>query len=393
MIYFSFLCCTDNGKKTRDAARPQPATAAVLASEPASGYQAIRLNIASIKFIGADGAADRTLAVARTCDLQAPGRISLAAADPLAGQRYQEAVIILAPRGHSVTLAEGGEHPLHIPGQLRNGIPVPAPGGPLSGDAGDITFVFDAARSVHPSRTGGEADTRYTLWPHVWAATQADSGSITGKVTDAAGAPQPGITVTAQAEAGGGRARIAGIPAMKVLRTVRTDGNGSFKLDLLPRSRGRCHLVSLPAAGRGFVTAEAGEALALEQRPLQQGARVLPVEQSGTLTGILHSAPGADEYDEVDILQSLPAGAPGAGRKLFVVRSLVPDTVVDRCGFELALPPGEYRARHNRFRVDARGSIVQVRSTIQPCQVESGMTTALAFLDGPEELVRTGPEG
>ena len=244
LIYFSFLCCTSNGKKTRDLAQsPQTTLTVHLASEPSREFSAIRLNIASFKLATQDGRHEKTLAVNRECDLQLKDRPALATMGPIERQAFRQGRILLSPeRGvHKLTPLQGDEQPLVIPAQImEKGIPVTLPEGLFKGERTELMLVIDAGRSIQVERPNGALGAvKYTLRPRVWAGAVALCPSVKGRVNGPQGALLEHVPITVQVEAQvpatpGGQAQAGAARPMTVVRSAHSRAGGEFELDLLP---------------------------------------------------------------------------------------------------------------------------------------------------------------
>jgi len=274
-------------------------------------------------------------------------------------------------------------HPLAVPRSFVStmGLPGSFSAGAPAGT--DLWIAFSVVDVVLPDPADPSG---YLFTPGtVRGYDKAVTGSISGRLTaaapagapEAAPAPIPGAAVTAQLQ------RLDGEPGAAIaFRTVLTDAEGRYTLDLLPFGPGYSWcVVSQPAAGGTGYYAQASRGFLLGPGQPSQAAADLAfaaAEIPGSVAGTVAAAPGLGGEDTVDLVQELAAGgAPCA----FVLGSapLVPSADGGYSFSFSSVPPGIYRAVLNDYsRSDLLGRVDQARATA-PFGVSAGARTVLRF--------------
>lgn len=408
LIYFSFLCCTDNGRETARVARGADHTGgepgatsgnAYLRVEPSDAFKAIRLHIAGLRLATRDGKQVKRVNVDQRYDLLDPaGELAkgpLAQLAPLDRKDYARVSLLLGPGPHTVTPAGGAEQPLVIPPQFKDGIPVTLAEGDLPGqDRYELNLVFDAARSIQRSGPGDRAGDHdsFTLRPKLWGTTdRSRHGQVSGSLTDVAGRGLEGHTVTAQLHA-----QAKDEPATEVVRSARTSRDGLYTLDLLPLSQGQVyHAVPLPAAGERFFRLTATGPLRLGKDAHTWKPVTEAIQGKGILEGTIRTRAEAADYDRVDVLRGSPLDAPARVRTQFVVAS----ALARQCQpggqgrFAFALPPGRYLVRATRYTLNDKGEAIEGPKSFQKVQVRDQETVAMAVNFHEREPMANPPAG
>ena len=210
---------------------------------PAQGFEGVTLGLEGVALRQGDHAwVDLPLApgVHQLELLKAPGQAgkAMAIATAVPPGVYDQVRLTLAKQPvHSVKLLSGGHlRDLAVPDTFTiAGLHLPVgPGGAL-----DAVLAFPIAHAIRETAPGSSTFQLRASATGLLVDRSAARGCISGKVTWASGgAPVGGLTVTAQA-------LIEGEP--NLVRTVTTQTDGSYVLDLLPP--GVHHVVVLPSLG------------------------------------------------------------------------------------------------------------------------------------------------
>jgi len=274
--------------------------------------------------------------------------------------------------GSTVQLAtDGSDHILAAPGQFVSGMGLPGSFSIAPQADTDLWITFSVADVAVPDpRESGN----YLFVPGpVRGYDRAATGSISGRVTGTAPAePLAGAAVTAQLQ------RVEGEGDAVAFRTVRTDAEGHFSLDLLPKGYTWC-VVSQPAqAAAHFPQVSPG--FALGNAPFDTYQTTLacaPVALPGTVSGTLAAAFDPAVRAVVDLVQEIPAG--GVPFR-YVLRSALVEVDADgRRSFSIPLvPPGIYTAVLNDYSLGPMGLLNETRSTAR-FLVPAGGKVTLTF--------------
>jgi hypothetical protein len=284
------------------------------------------------------------------------------------------------------TDASGTEpHLLSVPQQFVSVMGLPGSFSVAPGTDTDLWITFDVENVILPDALN---DGGYVFFPGpVRGYDKAATGSITGKVTIQAVAGPPavpagpiqgaGVTAQLQLEDGQPSAAIA-------FRTVLTQGDGSYTLDLLPVGADYAWcVVSQPVAGSTAYYPQATPSsipiLGLAQ--FNQGVANLafaPVPVPGTVSGTVSAGPGVGQEDVVDLIQEIVIdGVPYR----FVMRSVVVTPAANGTfTFSFpSVPPGIYSAVYNNYSEILTTGLVDQAEPTAPFIVSAGGTTGINF--------------
>ena len=310
-----------------------------LVDGPITGYQQINVNIQRVEIGGESGW--MTLGEPKqTYDLLSlTGGVSatLVQGKAIPAGHYTQMRLVLGP-GNTIMLADGTVEELKVPSGMQSGIKLLLNLDVEAGTTRDVVIDFVAAHSVQVVQTGNS--NKYILRPTIHVVTDfLATGSISGKLTDEAGAPLVGAEVTAQVLNGAGPT---------VVRGAFTGADGHYLLGLLPV--GTYYVVSQPVVGTQAYAAKASGGFTIgEASPtFVYDASFALVPATGTVSGGI--TPPL-EGDKLDLLQTLAPG--GSGSAIFVLRTAVPQltvsgsTTTETYGF-VQVPPGSYFVRATR---------------------------------------------
>lgn len=339
-----------------------------LVDGPISGYQEVNVHIQSVEISGNGGwislgTPDKTYNL-----LSLTGGVSetLAAGATLPAGRYQQMRLILGS-GNTVKLADGTVQPLTVPSGLQTGVKLIVSFDVAAGTTKDVWIDFDAAHSIQVVQAG--ASSQYILRPTVWAYDKVVTGSISGKLTDAATSMGlAGAVVYAETLDSTGHASIA--------RTTVTDATGAYTLDLLPVGA-TYYVVSQPVLGT--TTPKAYDAKASGAFALSGASPVFTYSAAftadaatGGVSGGLTPVAASHQSDVVNLLQTL---ATGSGSFAFIVDSTMATvgTSTETYGFA-TVPAGAYGVQAVRSTLNSDGSTTVTTSTVQPATMTAGVT-------------------
>ena len=271
----------------------------------------------------------------------------------------------LGPKGQVQLAAEDPDtfHSLKAPRQFVSTMGPPGSFHVTAGADTDLWIAFSVANVVLPDPADYDA---YVFYPGpVRGYDKAATGAISGSLATQAAAGPPavpaeplqGVTVTAQLQQGPGTA--------VAFRTVASDAQGHYTLDLLPKGRTWC-VVSQPVSGTAAYYPQASPGFALGGAPFDQYETSLafaPAALPGSVSGTVAAGLDLGEEEVVDLVQALPiAGIPYA----FVLRSaLVEQATYGQLSFSFGdVPPGIYYAVLNDYAWSAvLGRVDQTRVT------------------------------
>jgi hypothetical protein len=318
-------------------------------------YEHVWLDVQRVEIHGPDGWV--TLGTPdRVVDLLAlTGGVSETVADhaPLAAGHYDQMRLVLGP-ANRLTVAGEGDVALKVPSGIQSGVKLNVSFDVEPGTTKDVFIDFDAHRSVFVHQAG--ASGKYLLRPVVRAVDRVVSGTISGALRDAtSGAPLAGVTVTAQVLDG---------DEPTVVRSVKTDAEGRYVLDLLPVG-GSYYVVSepvvvvdpllgttttvRPATARGPIALTGADPTV--SRDLAVGTLAPAAARLG---GSVTGAVSESNADAVAAVQPLDVG--GATRKLVVRETPATVNALLLESYDLGLlPAGTYSVVLTRRTLDAAG--------------------------------------
>lgn len=332
-----------------------------LVDAPVPGYKEININVQEVQ-IGQGDSDWITLGNPNTTVnlLTLTGGVSETLVDgaALPAGHYDQMRLVLGS-GNTVKLADDSIHDLKIPSGLQSGLKLVVNFDIEPGTTKDVFIDFDAARSIMLHQAGNKD--KYILRPTIRAIDKILTGSVTGTLTDAAtGAGLAGATVTAQTLDTSGNASI--------IRSVVTNSNGTYTLDLLPMDVA-CYLVSQPVTASGTYQAQVSEPVTLTtQAPIATWSAAFTVgTETGDLTGTITPVATETNGDTVNLLQTLTAGSATGS---FIVRTTTGVTAdtTERYSFT-SVPVGDYAVSAVRTTTESDGT-----TTIQNAQVSPLVT-------------------
>jgi len=354
ILGLAFVACHDRDHDKPAAGEDRSYVSAHLVGEASDEYDAVDLRVAALKLTSGDGKATESVWTAKESEPRPLTRSGpeqrLTERTPLPRRGYRKCVLQLHPSS-SVTPKGGGPQPLALPQAFKTGITLDLPEASEGKDY-DLLILVDPSRIIQRTR-GADGKLSYTLRHGFRLVDRNVAGSIEGRVTDAAGSPGKGLTVTAQSRTS---------DAATVERSAVTGHDGKYRLDhlLLPGPGGPWHVVGLP--GPDAALASRAVQLSLKERnatsidlQVQKGALM------GSVEGTITRAVDALGHDEVEILQDLPAGS-GQPAHPFVVRFGLAERNHDgsQSTFTFAgLPAGDYRIRTTRATMDDSGKVTR----------------------------------
>jgi hypothetical protein len=339
-----------------------------LVDGPISGYQEINVDIQSVQIAGSGGwitlgTPNKTI---NLLSLVGGVEETLAAGATLPAGHYGQMRLVLGP-GSTVKLADGSVQPLKVPSGMQSGLKLIVNFDVAPGTTKDVWIDFDAAHSIQVVQAGMSG--QYLLRPTIWAFDKLVTGSISGRLTDAAtAAGLPGVRVYAETLDASGAAQIA--------RSTVTDATGAYTLDLLPVG-GSYFVVSQPLVGATppvAYDAKASDAFALSAATpvFTYSAAFTANAATGGVAGTVTPVATSDQSDRVDLLKSL---ATASGSHAFIVDTglAVVGTATETYGFS-NLPAGAYGVQAVRSTLNADGSLTLTASPVLSATVSSGAT-------------------
>ncbi|HJW71811.1 MAG TPA: DUF4382 domain-containing protein [Geothrix sp.] len=345
-----------------------------LVDGPIAGYQEVNLNIQTVEISGNGGwitlgTPNKTI---NLLNLVGGVEESLAAGATLPAGHYQQMRLTLGS-GNTVKLSDGTVQPLTVPSGLQTGVKLVVNFDVAAGTTKDVWIDFDAAHSIQLVQAG--ASSSYILRPTVWAYDKVVTGSISGKLTDAATASAlAGATVYAETLDASGNARIA--------RTATTDATGSYTLDLLPVGA-TYYVVSQPSAGSTTVVAydakaSDGYALTATSPVFTYNTSFAMDAATGTASGDITPVATSDQSDSVNLLQAI--ATPTSGTQTFIVNSTMATvgTSTETYGFT-HVPAGAYSLQAIRTTLNLDGTTSASTSSAMPATVTAGATVTVSL--------------
>lgn len=314
-----------------------------LVDGPITGYTEVNVNIQKVE-IGGDGGWTTLGEPNQTYDLLSLTNgvvATLVDSKGIQAGHYEQLRLVLGD-GNTIKLADGSVAELIVPSGLRSGIKLLLDLDVAAGTTRDVVVDFEADHSVQVVQTG--SSTKYILRPTIHVVIDfLKTGSISGKLTDGAGAPLAGADVTAQALSD------SGLPS--VVGHALTGADGGYLLAFLPAG-GPYYVVSQPLVGGQSYAAKASPGFTIsESSPTATWNASFTAAATGAVSGTV--APPLTG-DLVDLLQGLAPG--GSGSATFVLRGSVPllatsgGSTTESYGFSL-VPTGSYTVRATRGAV------------------------------------------
>jgi hypothetical protein len=358
------------GGGTHESAPPNGSISVRMVDGPINGYTEINLNVQKVE-VASDASGWVTIGMPnRTINLLAlTGGVSATLADgaTLAAGHYTQMRLVLGS-GNTLKLADGTVVDLTTPSGMQSGIKLIVNFDVLAGTTRDVFIDFDAAHSIQVTQTG--VSMKYMLRPTIRAVDLAATGSISGTLTDSAGAPLAGAEVTAQT------LDLSGQPT--VVRRVYTAADGHYTLDLLSTGASY-YVVAQPVVGTQAYAAKASGAFAVNASTptFTYNASFTAAATAGSVAGVITPVATTTEHDVVDLLEDLAPG--GTGSATFIVRSGVASVATtETYGFS-TVPTGGYQARATRYTTNTDGSVTTTASAPMALTVNASAATTLNF--------------
>jgi len=342
-----------------------------LVDGPISGYQEINVNIQTVEISGNGGWITLGTPNKTYNLLSLTGGVSelLASGTTLPAGHYQQMRLVLGS-GNTVKLADGSVQPLTVPSGLQTGVKLIVSFDVAAGTTKDVWIDFDAAHSIQVVQAG--ASSQYLLRPTVWAYDKIVTGSISGKLTDAATSTGlAGAVVYAETLDTAGDPRIA--------RSTVTDTTGAYTLDLLPVGA-TYYVVSQPVLGTTPKAYDAkasdGYALSGTTPVFTYNAAFTADAATGAVSGGLTPVATSNQSDAVNLLQTL--ATPTSGSFAFIVDSTMATVGTSTETYAFAtVPVGLYSVQAVRTTLNLDGTTTVTTSTVQPATVTTGLTVTV----------------
>ncbi|MGA2079712.1 MAG: carboxypeptidase-like regulatory domain-containing protein [Holophaga sp.] len=271
--------------------------------------------------------------------------------------------------------------PLATPAQVVYPMGLPGSFSVATGGASDLRITFSVDHVVQQDPLDFD---RYLFLPGlVRGYDLAATGYITGTVENEAGEVMPGTVVTAQLLVPGGTASTAG-----AFRTVQSDQDGRFTLDLLPKgSTCTWTAVSQVVSGPPSFPGTAGQVSGtLGNSPYDHfdcPIMLEEVQSNGLVHGTVTPPPGTGQAERVDLVQAVQNDPLGFCPLVVTSAPVAADgtfTFEVSGGYPPVGPPvGIYSAVLHRFALDAGLDLVDQPVASEPIVVQSGVELNLPF--------------
>jgi len=277
-------------------------------------------------------------------------------------------------QGNGIQLAaeDTGFHTLTVPAQVVSTLGPPGSFSVATGAETELWITFSVADVALPDPEDSEV---YHFFPGpVRGYDRAATGSLSGGLATLAAAPLAGATVSAQRMLDTGEEGAA-----LAFRTVTSDAEGHYQLDLLPLGYTWC-VVSQPSVADVVYLPAASPGFALGRAPFDAYETSLAFRAggAGTVSGTLATPPGADSRVTVDLVQEMLAGGVACS---FVLQS-APLLADGQGGYGFrfaAVPPGIYAARLNRYSLSGSLGLLDQTASTARFVVSAGQNVALTF--------------
>ena len=239
-----------------------------------------------------------------------------------------------------------GPHPLTAPSIWHEVTQPSSSVEPKAGQTTDIVVLLETGAAIQEKAAQPGS---YLMRPaRLWMVDKADTRTLTGKVTDPAGAGLPGVAVMAQ-NLEQRYVNGATIP----MRTTRTAADGTYTLDLCPRDTGLC-VTAQPVAGSAVYGFRTGKVSTQNNADAQVDIVCPPVAAAGTVHATVAEAITADQADRVDLCRQ-PMKSLGNWKPNLLVRTAFATAASPRQVTFEAVPPGDYFLLRTRYSRDAQG--------------------------------------
>ena len=342
-----------------------------LVDGPIAGYQHINVNIQQVQIHGPSGWTTLS-SPNQTYDLLSLTNglsATLANGATLPAGQYDQMRLILGT-GNTVVLSDGSTQPLTVPSGLQTGIKLIVSFDVQAGTTADVFIDFDAAHSIQVVQAG--ASSKYILRPTVRAFDKTATGSVSGTLTDGSSNPIAGAAVYAETLDASGNPTI--------VRSAITAADGTYTLDLLPTG-GTYYAVSQPITATASYNAQASAGFMVSSTTptFTWNTSFTQALAVGTVTGTYASVAASDQYDTVDLIQSLPEGGTATNAAFAVQTQMAVVAGTTESYTFSAEPTGDYTVRSTRTTANADGSTTVSASVTGAGTVTSGGTLTVNF--------------
>ena len=271
--------------------------------------------------------------------------------------------------------------PLATPAQVVYPMGLPGSFSVATGGASDLSITFSVDQVVRQDPLDFD---RYLFLPGpVRGYDLAATGYLTGTVETGSNQPLAGVVVTAQLLVPGGTASTAG-----AFRTVQSDDEGRFTLDLLPRGStytwtAASQVVAGPPAFPGTAGQVSGTLGNSPYDHFDCPIRLEEAQSNGLVHGTVTPPPGTGQAERVDLVQAVQNDPLGFCPVVMASAPVGADgtfTFEVSGGYPPAGPPvGIYTAVLHRFALDAGLDLVDQPVASEPIVAQSGVELNLAF--------------
>jgi Domain of unknown function (DUF4382) len=328
-----------------------------LVDGPSSEYSEVNVDVQTVEILGSSGwvVLGQPNVVVNLLALTGGVSQTLVDGATLPAGHYGQMRLVLGPNNSVKLVGATTTSPLLVPSGQQSGVKLTVSFDVQPGTTADVFIDFDANKSVFVHQAG--ASGKYILRPTVRAYDKLQTGSISGTLSvDGTGAPLAGVVVTAQT--------VDPMTGPAVSRTVTTDLNGHYVLDLLPvggsyfavsqpvvNDAGGTPTTSYPAKAGGPFLVNATTPTAIWDAAFTAAAT------TGGITGAI--TPVAVD-PQVDVVQATLPVPVGGGTQTLVVRS-TPAVVATTETYAFPLLPVDsagttYTVRLQRRSIDALGA-------------------------------------